>query len=163
MKRTSIYLGLAILLILIVGAVILARPNSTANNALVPSPTDEVSVAPSPSPSNSPSPTPVENEDMMSPSPSIEDTINFRVEGEPYSFSPDIIRVKQGDRVRIEFISTQGLHDFVLDEFDVRTEQLSEGETETIEFVADTQGTYEFYCSVGNHRQLGMVGTFIVE
>jgi uncharacterized cupredoxin-like copper-binding protein len=32
-----------------------------------------------------------------------------------------------------------------------------------VQFVADKTGTFEFYCSVGNHRQMGMVGTLVVQ
>lgn len=73
------------------------------------------------------------------------------------------ITVKQGDRVRIEFVNEEGFHDWVLDEFNARTKQLTAGNSETIEFVATTKGTFEYYCSVGEHRAMGMKGVFVVE
>lgn len=33
----------------------------------------------------------------------------------------------------------------------------------SVTFVADTLGTFEYYCSVGNHRAQGMVGNLVVE
>ena len=63
----------------------------------------------------------------------------------------------------INFTSADGLHDLVIDEFDVRTERLRTGGTEYVMFVADKSGTFEYYCSVGSHRVNGMVGKLIVE
>lgn len=87
----------------------------------------------------------------------------FTIEGKPFSFTPNEIRVKEGDTVRINFRNMEGFHDWTLDEFNVKTKQIQAGEVDTVEFVANKKGTFEFYCSVGNHRQMGMVGKFLVE
>ncbi len=87
----------------------------------------------------------------------------FVVSGDNFTFSPSSIRVNKGDTVRIVFQSQVGMHDLVIDEFDVRTAFLQAGKSETIEFTVDKSGTFEYYCSVGTHRQMGMVGTLIVE
>ena len=87
----------------------------------------------------------------------------FNVTGKPYSFTPAEIRVKEGDMVRIVFTNEQGTHDWVIDEFDAKTVILEQGQSETIEFRATRKGNFEYYCSVGNHRALGMTGTLIVE
>ena len=55
------------------------------------------------------------------------------------------------------------MHDFMIDEFEVATNQIGDGEEEEMEFVADKIGTFEYYCSVGNHRAQGMKGKLIVE
>jgi plastocyanin len=73
------------------------------------------------------------------------------------------IRVKAGDTVRLEFSSTDGFHDWVLDEFAAATKRVRTGESTSVEFVAGRAGTFEYYCSVGTHRQQGMKGVFIVE
>lgn len=87
---------------------------------------------------------------------------DFTIRGSSFSFDPKTITVNKGDTVRITFINDQGFHDWVLDEFNARTQQLKAGESETITFVADKSGTFEYYCSVGTHRQQGMVGTLTV-
>lgn len=87
----------------------------------------------------------------------------FTVEGGMFYFSPAEIEVNVGDTVRITFKNTEGMHDWVLDAFNVRTAVLSAGQEETIEFVASRAGTFEYYCSVGNHRAQGMVGNLIVK
>ena len=76
--------------------------------------------------------------------------------------SPDL-KVKLGDKVRIEVTNEQGIHDFMMDEFNVATTQLTTGKSDSVEFTADKKGTFEYYCSVGTHRQMGMKGKFIVE
>lgn len=91
-----------------------------------------------------------------------EDVKEITVENDGLSFIPDEIRVNEGDTIRLTFENTGGFHDWVLDEFDAATSQYSGGNSETIEFVADSAGEYEFYCSVGNHRDQGMWGDFIV-
>ncbi len=85
------------------------------------------------------------------------------VEGSPFEFKPKEMRVKKGDTVRVTFENMKGTHDFVIDEFNVRTNQIGEGEEEEVEFVADKAGTFEYYCSVDGHRAQGMKGSLIVE
>lgn len=87
----------------------------------------------------------------------------FTVDGKNFSISPAQMRVNEGDTVRIVFNNTQGFHDWGLDEFDAKTAQIQAGKSETIEFVADKKGSYEYYCSVGNHKEMGMKGILTVE
>ena len=87
----------------------------------------------------------------------------FTVNGGNYYFKPNIIKVKQGDKVTIKFINDDGMHNFIIDEFKARTQIIKGGAEETISFVADKKGSFEYYCSVGQHRQMGMKGTLIVE
>lgn len=87
----------------------------------------------------------------------------FTIDAENFSFSPNTMTVNEGDTVRITLNNLGGNHDFVIDEFDARTEVISTGETETIEFVADKAGTFEYYCSVMQHRAMGMVGMLTVQ
>ena len=85
------------------------------------------------------------------------------VTGANFKFTPNTITVKKGDTVRVNFKSSGGFHDFVIDEFDVQTKMVDTGLSDTVEFVANKVGTFEYYCSVGNHRQMGMVGKLIVQ
>ncbi|MBX9765576.1 cupredoxin domain-containing protein [Patescibacteria group bacterium] len=85
----------------------------------------------------------------------------FTVDGTNFKFSPELLSVKKGDTVRIKFVNSQGFHDFVIDEFKVATPQIKEGEA-VVEFVADKVGSFEYYCSVGSHRAMGMKGTLSV-
>lgn len=93
-----------------------------------------------------------------------ENVKEFEVAGTDFKFNPDSMTVNKGDTVRVVFTNTDESmpHDWVIDEFNARTKQLQPGQSETIEFVADQSGEFEFYCSVGNHRAQGMVGTLTV-
>ncbi len=86
----------------------------------------------------------------------------FVVEAVPFSFSLSTMEVNKGDTVRITVKNVKGTHDFKLDEFNVSTRILNVGEEQVITFVADKVGTFEYYCSVSNHRAMGMVGTLNV-
>lgn len=103
-----------------------------------------------------------EGKDTMDGSTMHVEEKTFTIITTPYKFSMTEIKVKKGDRVRIVLKNEGGLHDWVVDEFNARTKQLKVGETDTIEFVADKVGTFEYYCSVMQHRQMGMVGKLIV-
>lgn len=87
----------------------------------------------------------------------------FDISGENFKFSLNEIRVQQDETVIINFTNTSGFHDWTIDEFDARTKQLQTGQSETVKFVADKTGSFEYYCSVGAHRQMGMKGTLVVE
>lgn len=80
-----------------------------------------------------------------------------------YRFSPVEIRVKKGQTVRLTLKNTEGTHNLVIDELGIQTNELGEGEEEEIEFTADQVGSFEYYCSLSNHRQMGMKGKLIVE
>lgn len=91
------------------------------------------------------------------------DVKTVTVEGNKFRFSPAEIRVKKGQALRIAFKSVDMTHDFVIDEFEVATNQIGAGDEEEVEFTPDRAGTFEYYCSVGQHRKNGMVGKLIVE
>ncbi len=76
-------------------------------------------------------------------------------------FSVKEIAVKKGDKVRILVKNIKGTHDWVLDEFGVKSET-PEGQVTTIEFTADKVGEFKYYCSKYNHRSLGQEGTLKV-
>lgn len=100
--------------------------------------------------------TTVEDEGVMS------EVKTFTLTAKNFEYSQKEIRVKKGDKVKIIMQIEQGFHDWVIDEFNAKTAQIGSGEAE-VEFVADQVGTFEYYCSVGQHRANGMVGNLIVE
>lgn len=106
---------------------------------------------------------PEKSEDDELEEKSVGNVKSFNVTGANYSFDIKEMKVKQGDKVKINFTSKQSMHDWVLDEFNAQTKTLGDGQSESIEFTAGKKGTYEYYCSVGQHRKNGMVGKLIVE
>ncbi|MBT6774817.1 hypothetical protein HOA91_05605, partial [Candidatus Woesearchaeota archaeon] len=75
----------------------------------------------------------------------------IKVTGENYKFMMDgkenpEIKVKVGQKIKIEFTSTEGFHDFVIDELNAKTDRVNSGGSTSVEFVADKAGTFSYYC-----------------
>lgn len=95
----------------------------------------------------------------------------FLVTARNFSFSLSEMRVVKGNTVWVTLHSEEGRHDWRIDEFGAGTDRLlgintailQAGQQETVQFVADKAGTFEYYCSIGNHREMGMRGNLIVE
>ena len=100
---------------------------------------------------------------QMSPTPQASSSSELTVVGSNYKFDPATITVKKGEMVKITFKSMGGIHDLVVDGYNVRTKTIGSGEQDSLEFTADKVGSFEYYCSVGNHRAMGMKGMLIVE
>ncbi len=82
-------------------------------------------------------------------------------------FTPEHIKVKRGDRVRIHLSSVErardATHGFAIDKYNINV-SLEPGESNLIEFVADQEGVYPFYCSeFCSALHLEMVGYLLVE
>lgn len=86
----------------------------------------------------------------------------FTLEGGSFYFKPNVISVKKGDKVKVVINAVSMMHDFVIDELGVKANVVKSGGSTSVEFVADQVGSFEFYCSVGQHRTNGMVGTLTV-
>lgn len=85
------------------------------------------------------------------------------MEAGSFYYSTKEIRVKKGQKVTINFKPVDMMHDFNIDELKVDGPIIKSGDSTVIEFVADKVGRFEYYCSVGQHRKMGQVGTLIVE
>ena len=89
--------------------------------------------------------------------------LTLNLTGINFAFSQEEIRVKKWQTVTINFESTDGYHDWVVDEFNAATDKVNPGTPTSVTFVADTAWEFEYYCSVGSHRANGMIGKLIVE
>jgi glucose/arabinose dehydrogenase/plastocyanin len=84
-----------------------------------------------------------------------------------YSFAPNTVAAAAGEDLYIVLENIgQRLHDIVF-ELDggrvVSSTRITTGQTSSVGFLAPQQpNTYIFYCSVGNHRAMGMEGTLVV-
>jgi heme/copper-type cytochrome/quinol oxidase subunit 2 len=87
----------------------------------------------------------------------------IKMEAGSFYFTPNTITVRKGQKVRIELTSKDMMHDFNIQELGVKSPITKAGDTSIVEFVANQVGEFEYYCSVGQHRQNGQVGTLIVE
>jgi heme/copper-type cytochrome/quinol oxidase subunit 2 len=87
----------------------------------------------------------------------------IQITAKKYSFSPDPIRVRKGDHVKLVITSTDKDHGIKIDAFHV-DQKLKKDVPTTVEFTADQAGTFPFKCSVFcgiGHG--GMKGVVIVE
>ena len=86
------------------------------------------------------------------------------VEGDEYKFLPSSISLTAGEKVKITYKNTGNVpHNLVIDELGVETATIVGGKTASVEVTPTKTGTYTFYCSVGNHRALGMEGMMEVK
>lgn len=148
----KVILVLAVAFLIILGSVIFFRNRSSMVESIQ---------SPSPMTTQQTIIDEVENEGTDSSDTSTVKEIT--VTGSNFKFEPQIIRVKKGEKVRIIFKNSGGTHDFVIDNLELSTKQIQTGQQEVLEFSPLTLGSFEYYCSVGNHRDQGMKGTLIVE
>lgn len=87
----------------------------------------------------------------------------INMEAGSFYYSIKEIRAKKGDKITIVMTSKDAMHDFTIDEMNVKSPTVKAGETATIEFTADKTGIFEYYCSVGQHKKMGQVGKLVVE
>jgi len=86
-------------------------------------------------------------------------TVTVQVQG--MSFTPSEIEVPLGDELVVEFENTgTDLHDIEFGNGEA-SERLNPGETETVNIGIVGEDT-DFWCSVSNHRAMGMEGTITV-
>lgn len=165
-SKTGLVVIVAALVVLAGGFFLLKSKKQTVAPTVTPTPSIDI-------PTNTPEPTQEptggtmkkKEDKMMKPTGAMmkSETKTFDIDASSFKFSVNEIKVKKGDKVKINLSVKDGLHDWVLDEFDAKTERGNTGETVSAEFTADKTGTFEYYCSVGKHRAMGMVGKLIVE
>ncbi|OGG04892.1 hypothetical protein A2Z33_06350 [Candidatus Gottesmanbacteria bacterium RBG_16_52_11] len=91
-----------------------------------------------------------------------EQGVNVEVEAGSFYYKPNVIRAKIGVPVTIVLTAADAMHDFNIDELDVSIPVTKSGSSSTVTFTPDRTGEFEYYCSVGQHRQNGQVGKLIV-
>jgi plastocyanin len=151
MKKT--YITILVLIIVVVGAILVFGKGKKAEAPISTTPTSQTEtqkVKPAENQTGTPSLPPLSVKE-------------FTVSGDNFSFKPSLITVAKGDRVKIIFKNDNGFHDFKIDEFGAATKQTQSPTTEILEFTAGKIGSFEYYCSVGSHRQMGMKGILKVE
>ncbi len=71
----------------------------------------------------------------------------FKITAKQFEFSPSVIEVNKGDKVRLIVTSTDVPHGIAIKEYGIN-ENLPVGKPVTIEFTADKEGSFTAYCSV---------------
>lgn len=100
--------------------------------------------------------------------PAVATTINLSAEN--FAFvdasgqeNPTLV-VPAGAPVTVNLNTTQSFHDFVVEGMSgAATDAIGVGASDSVTFTPTEPGEYTYYCSIGSHREMGMVGTLIVE
>lgn len=98
-----------------------------------------------------------------SPSTTMGDEQTITMEAGAFYFKPAVITAKKGQKVKIVFNSKDMVHNFNVDELGVKGPTVKSGDTSTFEFTPEKTGTFEYYCSIGQHRAKGQVGKITIE
>ena len=153
MKKNMVIAGVVVVLLITGGVWLTMKPNINTNDQQLTKNTQPVTTPGNPAvePTGSASGETEKN------------TQEFTVTGSNFKFEPSEIKVKTGERIKITFKPREGSHDFIIDELNVATKKIGANGFETVEFTVDKAGQFTYYCSVANHRAMGMKGTLIVE
>ncbi len=94
-------------------------------------------------------------------------TVEIWMSAQRSHFTPDIIRVKEGDRVILHVTNIEqtkdATHGFAIANYNIQA-SLEPGETTTFDFVADKPGAWNFYCTeFCSALHLEMAGWLLVE
>ncbi len=93
----------------------------------------------------------------------VTEVLKLTVTGEEFKYDQTAIEVKKGSLVQVTFTNSgQIIHTFNIQEYGVATGFINSGETATVEFKADREGEFAFFCNVSGHIELGMIGKIIV-
>lgn len=118
--------------------------------------------------SATPTPTSTESATTTSPAGTSEETgipqpITIEISGSEFKYEPATMTAKVGQPVTVVYKNVGKYpHDFVIDELGVKSQVIKSGETDSFIFTPTKTGTFSFYCSLPNHLERGMKGTFIV-
>lgn len=85
------------------------------------------------------------------------------IKAEDIKFDTPTITAKVGQAVTVTLNNTGALdHSFIIDELNVKIENVKPGATGSTTFTPSAAGTYTFYCNVPGHKEAGMTGTLTV-
>jgi cytochrome c oxidase subunit 2 len=87
---------------------------------------------------------------LFSPIPSMAsapEEHRVRIEASSFAYAPNVVEINPGDRVTIDLVSTDYVHGFYLDGYDLEL-TADPGQTARLSFTADRLGTFRFRCSV---------------
>lgn len=94
-----------------------------------------------------------------------EQDTNYTIDMFNFGFSIEQIKAAPGDTITVELTNSGGTHDFVIDELNVQSDTINTGGNAVVTFTIppDAAGkTFDYYCSIMNHRAQGMVGQLVI-
>jgi len=72
---------------------------------------------------------------------------HIKINASSFEYNPGVIRVNPGDRVTLELSSTDVTHGIAIDGYNLQV-SAEPGQSQSLSFTADRQGTYRLRCSV---------------
>ena len=94
------------------------------------------------------------------------DTIDARIiemTATTWSFTPNTITAKKGEKIVVRLTNDQGVHSFGIKDLGINV-SIQPGETKDVEIPTDTAGTFAFRCMIpcgDGHKE--MTGTIVIE
>lgn len=71
----------------------------------------------------------------------------IKIQASQFAFKPEMVKVQPGDRVTLQLTSKDVVHGLYLDGYDLVL-TADPGQTSSVTFTADRQGSFRFRCSV---------------
>lgn len=81
-----------------------------------------------------------------------------------FGFTQDPVTIHKGDHVHLVVSSSEGTHGLMIPDLGIATDEVSPGQEQVVDFVADKAGTFDYFCDVpcgSGHRS--MRGQLVVE
>ncbi|MBW2969690.1 cupredoxin domain-containing protein [Candidatus Woesearchaeota archaeon] len=88
------------------------------------------------------------------PSAPVEKTTEHKIDATIDGYKPSEITVNKGDKVKLTVLAIDIPHAFTMPAYNIN-EELKVGEDVIIEFTADKEGTFTFYCDKPGHDMRG--------
>ena len=104
-----------------------------------------------------------EDEDAMMEEDEASEKRVITVNVDRWSFTPAAITAKKGESVEVDIVGGTGTHGFTIPGLGI-SQTVNAGETVTVNLPTDTEGTFEFFCSIpcgAGHKD--MRGTVTIE
>ncbi len=87
----------------------------------------------------------------------------IRVSAENWKFTPNVIQIKKGEKVRLQVTGISGTHSFAVSGLNINV-PVAQGQMVIIDLPTDTVGTFDFRCAIpcgSGHND--MTGQIIIE
>ncbi|PIP65723.1 hypothetical protein COW95_00395 [Candidatus Peregrinibacteria bacterium CG22_combo_CG10-13_8_21_14_all_49_11] len=108
----------------------------------------------------------MEGDKMMEDTVMMEDSAPTRtvmIHSSNWEFTPNVIRVKKGERVELHLMGVEGNHGFAVPELGI-DQSMSQDDSSIVPLPTDKAGTFDFFCNVPcgkGHKD--MRGTIIIQ
>lgn len=92
-------------------------------------------------------------------------TVEVTVKMNEFSFDPGTVNIPLGSKVKITLVNEGSRnHNFnIQGPYDIQSDVLDPGKSQTISFTADKAGTFQIVCTQRGHKDKGMVATLIIK